>query len=714
MSISIPVLCYHNVSDVSGHTPEMFREHLDAMADAGWRTISARDLLAVTRGEMKPPKKSLVLTFDDGHVSNWITVVPELEKRNMTGTFFALTDFTVPGEERDADSAPEMLHMKRALRNAFVDEDFSQFINESEIRAMLDKGMEVFSHGCRHQAAFMNLVPDGHLGDGVTHWGGWSIYPGQNDSWPTFKPGSGYVYDGFWPVFDGTGVSRFVKRTGEERRAFCRRDFRRSLKRMRELNGLDEQLFCWPWGQFDPVAEAELKDAGYVGAFTLERSANTRGTNPFRLNRLGVAAKKEGKWVQTRLRMYGTTASARIFFKKFHKKPEVSTVLYATDSNKLSGGSRQMVNNVKAMADMGLKVYAVVTPDTAINGALEPFKGENVEVIHFDGFSEYLKAGKFLKALVAEKGVDVVHTFHNRAYKMGVLARLLGAQCKLFINRGVISRPNAVFFLWTALSNGVIANSAQCAEVMRKYGVFGKRLNVVYNAYAGPDFGEPKPRKKRGTRYVYVGNAAHIKGFDVFLKAADRLCQGGARDLEFVGVGVPEGKLRQFEGDFTPVVRERYRNAGEISHGEVLEELRFGDVQVVSSRKESLPNALLEGFDLGLPAVCTRVGGIPEVVRENVNGFLCASEDADCLAEKMRLLAEDPPRRFALGLSGRRMVRTLLTPEAKGRNLMRVYMGERLYEPLPVEDVAVPEPAAESFDEPSVNLEEHTHESGTR
>jgi glycosyltransferase involved in cell wall biosynthesis len=713
MSISIPVLCYHNVSDVNGHTPEMFREHLDAMTDAGWRTISARDLLAVTRGEMTPPRKSLVLTFDDGHVSNWITVVPELEKRNMTGTFFALTDFTVPGGARTAGSAPGMLPMKRAFQAAFVDNDFSQFINESEIRAMLDKGMEVFAHGCRHQAAFMNLAPDGHLGDGITHWGGWSIYPGHNDFWPTFKPGSGYVYDGFWPRFEDGNGPRFVKRTEAERREFCRRDFQRSMERIRELNGLDEQLFCWPWGQFDPVCEDELKAAGYAGAFTLERSANTLGTDPFRLNRLGVAAKKDGKWVQTRLRMYGTTASARVFFKKFRKKPEINSVLYATDSNKLSGGSRQMVNNVKAMADMGLKVYALVTPDTAINGALEPLKGENVGVIHFDGFSRYMEAGKFLKALIAEKRIDVVHTFHNRAYKMGVLARLLGAKFKLFINRGVISRPNSVFFLWTALSNGVIANSAQCAEVMRKYWVRGKRLNVVYNAYAGPDFGEPKPRKKRGTRYIYVGNAADIKGFDVFLKAADRLCGGGARDLEFVGVGVGEDKLHKFDGIFTPVVRERYRNAGEISHAEVLDELRFADVQVISSRKESLPNALLEGFDLGLPAVCTRVGGIPEVVRDNVNGFLCASEDADCLAEKMRLLAEDPPKRFALGLAGRRVVRSLLTPEAKGRNLMRVYMGERLYEPLPVEDMAVPEPPAEGYAEPS-GMEEHPHEHGPR
>jgi len=705
--ISIPVLCYHNVSGVNGHTPEMFRAHLDTIADAGWRTISGRELLAVTRGEMRPPKKSLVLTFDDGHVSNWITVVPELEKRNMTGTFFVLTDFTVAGEARTAENAPKMLHMKQAFRAAHLEGDFSQFINESEIRAMLDKGMEVFSHGRRHQAAFTNLTPERPLGAEKAHWGGWSIYPGHNDAWPTFKVGSAYVYDGFWPKFEGLGEPRFVKRSKEERREFCRRDFRKSLERLRELNGLDEQLFCWPWGQFDPVAEEELKAAGYAGAFTLERWSNTRGTDPFRLNRLGVAAKKDSKWLRHRLRMYSTTPSARFFFKRYHKKPEINSVLYATDSAKLSGGSRQMVNNIKAMSDMGLKVHALVTPDTPISAALD---GLDVEVIRYDGFSRYWKAGKFLKNLIAEKNIDVVHSFHNRAYKMGVLARLMGAKFKLFINRGVISRPNTVFFLWTALSDGVIANSAQCAEVLRKYWVGNKLLNVVYNAYAGPDFGDPKPRKKRGTRFIYMGNSADIKGFDVFLKAADRLCRDGARDLEFVGVGVPDSRLGRFTDAFTPVVRERYRNAGEISHAEVLDELHFADVLTITSRKESLPNALLEGFALGLPAVCTNVGGIPEVVRDGVNGFLCASENTECLAEKMRLLAEDPSKRFTLGQVGHKVVSRLLTIEAKGRNLMRVYMGERLYEPLPFEDITreaakAPDPFGTQAD-----VEEHPHE----
>ncbi|MBG0791190.1 MAG: glycosyltransferase [Desulfovibrionaceae bacterium] len=686
MSISIPVFCYHNVSDAGGHTLAMFREHLDVILDAGYRTITARELLAVARGRMRPPKRSVVLTFDDGHVSNWINAVPELAGRGMTGTFFTLADFTAPGPVRGPDTAPAMLSMPDSLRAAFKG-DFSQFLTEDEIRAMLAMGMEVFSHGCRHQGAFISLRHPRGLDK--AHWASWAIYPYDVPDWPHYRVGSAYAYDGYWPRHDPGAFPRMVRRSEAARRAFCREDFGRAMERIRALNGYDEQIFCWPWGQFDPVCEEELKKAGFTAAFTLERRANGPGTNPFRLNRIGVGGKKDGKWIRSRLRMYGNRLSANLFVKLHHKRPEVGSVLYATDSDKVSGGSRQMVNNIRAMLDLGIRVHALIKPTTPINDALD---GLDVDVIHFDRFREYREAGKFLKQVVEEKSIDVVHTFHNRAYKAGVLARLMGAKCRLFINRGVISRPNAIFFLWTRLADGVIANSSQCAEVMRGHHVKESLLNVVYNAYAGRDFGEPKPRRKRGCRFIYAGTSVDIKGFDVFLDAAARLCESGCRDVEFVAVGVPEDRLERFADHLTPAVRERLRIAGVIPHDRVLEEFDFADVYVMTSRMESLPNTLLEGFDLGLPAVCTSVGGVPEVVRDGVNGYLCPSEDADCLAARMGLLAGDPARRFAMGRNGRNVVRRLLTPEAKGFNLMRVYMGERVFEPLAVEDVAEPVP----------------------
>src|SRR5690606_27997930 len=58
-----------------------------------------------------------------------------------------------------------------------------------------------------------------------------------------------------------------------------------------------------------------------------------------------------------------------------------------------------------------------------------------------------------------------------------------------------------------------------------------------------------------------------------------------------------------------------------------------GDVFCLASRHEGLPVALMEALALGRPVVATRVGGIPELVTDDVEGVLVPPDDADALAE---------------------------------------------------------------------------------
>ena len=142
-------------------------------------------------------------------------------------------------------------------------------------------------------------------------------------------------------------------------------------------------------------------------------------------------------------------------------------------------------------------------------------------------------------------------------------------------------------------------------------------------------------------------------------------------------------------------MRERMRSTGELPHAEVLDELRFAHVLVVSSRLESLPNVILEAFDAGAAVAACAVGGIPELVRDRVSGLLCDKEDSHCLAEAIHVLDKDVPLRRSLARTGRRVVRELLSRRAKGMALMRVYMGERLAEPLDIDAVAAEPEAGE-------------------
>ena len=78
------------------------------------------------------------------------------------------------------------------------------------------------------------------------------------------------------------------------------------------------------------------------------------------------------------------------------------------------------------------------------------------------------------------------------------------------------------------------------------------------------------------------------------------------------------------------------------------------DIFYYPSRHEGLGSVLLDAMAFGLPVVATRVGGIPEIVNEPDNGFLCAVDDLDAQAAALRRLAQDPELRARLGANNRR------------------------------------------------------------
>lgn len=64
-------------------------------------------------------------------------------------------------------------------------------------------------------------------------------------------------------------------------------------------------------------------------------------------------------------------------------------------------------------------------------------------------------------------------------------------------------------------------------------------------------------------------------------------------------------------------------------------------VVVIPSMIEGIPIVLMEAMSLGIPVVASRVGGIPDVIRDGHNGFLCAAGDLDGFAARIKLLHDD-------------------------------------------------------------------------
>ena len=86
--------------------------------------------------------------------------------------------------------------------------------------------------------------------------------------------------------------------------------------------------------------------------------------------------------------------------------------------------------------------------------------------------------------------------------------------------------------------------------------------------------------------------------------------------------------------------------------------LSIADLFLLPSAQESFGLAALEAMACEVPVISSRVGGLPEIVRDGVTGFACAPEATADMAEKAVALLRDDDRRHAVGLAGARMVRT--------------------------------------------------------
>jgi glycosyltransferase involved in cell wall biosynthesis len=80
------------------------------------------------------------------------------------------------------------------------------------------------------------------------------------------------------------------------------------------------------------------------------------------------------------------------------------------------------------------------------------------------------------------------------------------------------------------------------------------------------------------------------------------------------------------------------------------------DAVILPSRNEGTPVSAIEALAARRPVVATRVGGVPDVVRDGIDGFLVEPGDVDALAERLARLARDPALAARMGEAGRARV----------------------------------------------------------
>lgn len=275
---AIPVLMYHHVSTSPGMitvSPAHFAAQMAWLARAGYRTIGGAQLAAWFAGEPLPAK-SVMLTFDDGYLDNWVHAHPVLQEHGLTALCFLVTGWPGAGAPRahagTGGALPPLLGHRAGEAAIDHGETDRAILRWSEIDAMRAAGtFEFHSHTHSH-----------------VRW-------------------------------DKASASADEKRE----RLAC--DLVQSRAVLQARLGEASDHLCWPQGYYDDDYLSAARDAGFRHLYTCETGPNYRSAKradagsaandaPRSISRLEVRDRPVS-WLASRLWVHTRPAISRAYLR---------------------------------------------------------------------------------------------------------------------------------------------------------------------------------------------------------------------------------------------------------------------------------------------------------------------------------------------------------------------------------------------------------------
>ena len=223
ISTDVPILMWHNLAEMSSGdmtiSVSTFRAQIEALDAAGFHTVSLRQLYDYVHFGVELPEKPIVLTFDDGYLSNYTDAYPILKEHGMQATIFAIGVSVGKDTYKDTDHA------------------MTPHFGAAEVQEMVSSGLiSVQSH-----------TYDMH-------------------QWPPFEDSAAQVRETLLP-FDGESDDAYE--------AAVKADFAESRTLLESITGQPVNALAFPEGAYVTLTQDALRSAGAELTFTTVHAVNT-------------------------------------------------------------------------------------------------------------------------------------------------------------------------------------------------------------------------------------------------------------------------------------------------------------------------------------------------------------------------------------------------------------------------------------------------------
>ena len=366
--------------------------------------------------------------------------------------------------------------------------------------------------------------------------------------------------------------------------------------------------------------------------------------------------------------------TAQFSEKRSHYKEKLR--LLFVDSEKVwRGGQEQVCSLIKGMLEQGHSVYLAAPKNSPL--AHQALSLGAIVLPLQQRFELSLLTMWRLFRLMKKQLFDIVHFNTQRPIIAGTLAAKISQKSPLLICSRRVNYPLPTRLSQLKLNllmDQIITVSESVRKTLTRSGVSQLLLQVIYE---GRDIESidllPFPSLHIKKNHLVIGIVAHLsqeKGHSTLIRAIAILLKSCPNvTLLIVGEGELRNNLQQLSKKLG--VEKNISFLGFRSDADSI--MKCFDVFCLPSLSEGLGSVILAAMANHLPVVATTVGGIPELVIDQITGLLVPPRDPKRLSQALQKLINSPDLRKRMGGLGRKRIEKHFTLEQNIKRTERLY-----------------------------------------
>ncbi len=327
------------------------------------------------------------------------------------------------------------------------------------------------------------------------------------------------------------------------------------------------------------------------------------------------------------------------------------------------GGQRQAFNLFESELKMGMKPHFFCKINTELHKVLS-LNNYPHSALNYKGELDFLSANKISK-FAKRNNNNIINCHSSHSLSLGILSKFFYSKPKLIGVRRVDFKISENFLSkWKYNTNKldiIVCVSDAIKNIMKPIIKNPAKLTTIHSGINLNRFKDSIPSNVISEfnlqNKIIVGTVAAFaehKDYPTFLKTIKKVTEK-RNDIIFIAVG--DGKLlndmkilsKKLNIEKNIIFTEFRNDIGDF--------LKAFNTFILSSKEEGLGTSILDAMSVGLPIVATKAGGIPEIVKDRINGILCDIGDEQSLAEAILELAKNEQLRKTYGDNSKEFVK---------------------------------------------------------